>query len=118
MSTNIHIYGERDILVIKTQKTEVQTIKFEGVYQTSTKESYMIMESPDRVHAYKDIIMSKGWAVDVEIPIYAYDSIFDEDDPEPIRTQTVNYGKEHIQRFDEWLKMCSEEGYDVYFEAL
>ena len=115
MSTNIHIYGERDILVIKTQKTEVQTIKFEGVYQTSTKESYMIMESPDRVHAYKDIIMSKGWAVDEEVPVYADDDIFGEHDP--IDTKIVNSGKEHIQQFDEWLKMCSEEGYDVYFEA-
>ena len=115
MSTNVHIYGKRDILVIKTQKPDTQTIKFEGVYQTSTAETWKIMKSPDRIQAYKDSIMSNGWAVDEEVPVYAEDDWYEEN--EPIGVKIVNDGKEHIKRFEEWLEMCSEEGYNVYFEA-
>lgn len=115
MSTNIHIYGKRDILVVKTQKLEVQTIKFKWVYQTSSDETEKIMQADDRVQAYKDCIMSQSWAIDREELIYDEDDIFHEDDP--IGTRVVNDGKDHIAILNGWLDVCKEDGYTVVFEA-
>ena len=115
MSTNIHIYAERDIFVLKTKRNDVQTIKFEQVWQTSTIDTRMIMESSDKIQAYKDWVMTRKCSVDREEPVYADDDYFQE--REPIGVEIVNEGKDHIHDFEEWLEMCSEYGYDVYFEA-
>lgn len=115
MSTNIHIYAERDIFVPKINRTAVQTIKFEQVWQTSTLDTRMIMESSDKIQAYKDWVMSRSCSVDREEPVYAKDDYFQE--REPVGVKIVNEGKVHIDVFELWLMMCSEEGYDVYFEA-
>lgn len=115
MSTNIHIYGKRDILVVRTQKLEVQTIKFKFAWQSSTADTRKIMQCEDKIQAYKDWIMSSQFAIDREEHVYADDDIFHENSP--IGTKIVNDGKEHIALFDEWLDMCNENGYGVYFEA-
>ena len=115
MSTNIHIYAERDIFVPKINRNEVQRIAFDRVWQTSTLDTRMIMESCDKIQAYKDWVMTTSWSVDSEEPVYADDDYFQ--DMEPIGVKIVNAGKDHIYAFEKWLEMCSEDGYDVYFEA-
>ena len=36
---------------------------------------------------------------------------------EPVDTRVINEGKEHIERFDEWLDDCEQNGYDIEFVA-
>lgn len=115
MSTNIHIYAERDIFVLKTKRNDVQTIKFDSVWQTPTIDTRKIMDSPDRIQAYKDWVMSRSCSVDHEEPVYADDDYFQE--KEPVGVEIINEGKDHIHDFEEWLQMCSEDGYNVYFDA-
>lgn len=115
MSTNIHIYAERDIFVLKTKRNDVQTIEFERTWQTPTIDTQKIMESSDKIQAYKDWVMTRKCSVGREQPVYADDDYFQE--REPIGVEIVNEGKDHIHDFEEWLEMCSEYGYDVYFEA-
>lgn len=112
MSTNIHIIGKRDVMVIKTGKVSEQTIKF-GAYQTPTKVTFEIMKADDKVKAYKDWVLSVS--VDEEQPVYADDDIFQEG--EPVGTETYNYGREHLVEFDKWVKNVTDEGYEVEFEA-
>lgn len=115
MSTNIHIYAKRDIFVLSTNRNDVQTIEFAWKWQTPTIDTQKIMESPDSIQAYKDWVMTRKCSVAREEPEYADDDYFQE--KEPIGVKIVNEGKEHIRCFEEWLQMCSENGYNVYFEA-
>lgn len=115
MSTNITIFATRDILVIKTNKLEVQAIRFECICQTSTAETKQIMQAPDKIQAYKNWIMSREWALDREELVYAEDDIFHEETP--IGKKIVNDGIDHIKRLDDWLDMCAEQGYDVFVDA-
>lgn len=111
MSTNIHIYGRRDILVVKTQRFEEQEIKFPA-WQTSTFETHNIMSQDDKIQAYTDYILSRAY--DRCVDVYDEDDIFCEN---PVDTRIVNDGKDHIKMFDDWLDFCETEGYTVVFEA-
>lgn len=112
MSTNIHIVGIREVMVVKTGKVSTQSIKF-GEWQTPTAVTYQIMAAADKVQAYKDWVLSVSEAE--EQPVYAEDDIFGED--EPIGTELYHSGLEHNAEFDEWVKNATEEGYDIEFEA-
>lgn len=111
MSTNIHIYGRRSIIVVKTQRIDEQEIKF-SAWHTSTAETHNIMSHDDKVQTYKDYIMSRAY--DQYVDVYAEDDIFGEN---PIDTAILNDGKDHIKQLEEWLDMCEKEGYDVFVEA-
>ena len=113
MSTNIHIVAQREIKVVKTGKTAVQEIHFPE-WQTPTRITWEIMESADRIQAYKDWIL-RECSRDEEQLIYAEDDIWGEH--EPIGKTIYNDGKDHIAQFEEWLAMCEEEGYTVVVEA-
>lgn len=112
MSTNIHIKASRQIIVVKTGKTDMQTVYF-NQWQTPSVDTYAIMESKDPIQAYKD------WALreqeDQVENVYAEDDYFEEG--EPIGTRTFNYGKEHVAEFEAWIREVEEAGYIVEFEA-
>jgi hypothetical protein len=113
MSTNIHFIATREIKVIKTNKISIQEIRF-NEWQTPTRVTREIMESNDPIEAYKDWIL-RECSRDEEFPIYAEDDIFGQ--REPVGRQIYNAGKEHLEQFNKWLKMCDEEGYTVVAEA-
>ena len=105
MSTNIHFFGEREVQVSKTGKITTQT---------TTRVTWDIMESADKVQTYKDWVL-RECSRDEEFPVYAEDDVFSEGDP--IGVEIYNAGKEHLAKFEEWLKMCEEEGFEVRAEA-
>ena len=109
MSTNIHWEATREIQVIKTGRISKQTINFNEL-QTPTRVTWEIMESADPVQTYKDWVL-RECSVDEEFPIFAEDDVFGEKDP--VGVEIYNAGKEHIEKFDAWLKMCEEEGFEV-----
>ena len=113
MSTNIHFIGHREVQVVKTGKISTQKIHFDQL-QTPTRITYEIMESTDKVQTYRDWVL-REWSIDEEFPIYAEDDVFNEGDP--IGVEIYNPGKEHLEKFDEWIKHCEEEGFEVRAEA-
>lgn len=113
MSTNIHFIAHREVKVIKTGRVSVQEIQFDE-FQTPTRVTHEIMASEDRPQAYKDWVL-RECSIDEEFDVFAEDDIWEE--REPVGKQIFNAGKEHIEKFDEWLKMCEEEGFEVRAEA-
>lgn len=113
MSTNIHFVATREVKVVKTNRVTTQEIKFNEL-QTPTRVTWEIKDSADPIQAYRDWVL-RECSRDEEFPIYAENDVFGED--EPIGVEIYNAGKEHIEKFDEWLKMCAEEGYEVRAEA-
>ena len=113
MSTNIHFIATREVQVIKTGKINTQEIKF-NEWQTPSDVTRKIMASADPVQAYKDWILTEC-SIDVETDVFAEDDIFQERDP--IGKEVFNAGKEHVAEFEQWLNMCSEEGFEVRAEA-
>ena len=113
MSTNIHFIATREVQVLKTGIITTQEISFRE-WQTPTRVTWEIMDSSDRVQAYKDWIL-RECSHDEEEDVFAEDDIFGED--EPIGKRIYNAGKEHVAEFEEWIKMCEEEGYTVVAEA-
>ncbi len=109
MSTNIHFEAIRDILVIKTNKIEKQSIKFD-TWQTPSAVTRSILEAGDSISAYKDWVMSQS-TEDTEFDIFDDNDIFE--DGEPIGKGFFNVGKDHIALFNDWLNMCDENGYIV-----
>lgn len=113
MSTNILIKGVRHLQVIKTGDVVSQTELF-PVLQTPSDVTYKIVESGDKVQAYRDWVLSIS--EDVEEPMYATDDIYQVG--EPIGTKTYNSGKSHIERLNAWIEMMTLEGYDIEFDTL
>ena len=109
MSTNIHWTAIREIKVIKTNRKSTQEIHFNEL-QTPTRVTWEIMASKDPAQTYKDWVL-RECSVDEEFPIFAEDDVFGEKDP--VGVEIYNAGKEHIEKFDAWLKMCEEEGFEV-----
>ncbi len=112
MSTNIHFKAIREIQVIKTGKIENQTMQFHE-WQTDTTTTYKIMNSDDKIAAYKEWVLSIS--KDMPNKIYHPDDIFAEG--EPIGETIINVGKEHIAEFEDWIRDVTEQGYEVYAEA-
>lgn len=113
MSTNIHFEGTRQIIVVKTGKEETQSIRFKAVWQTPTAITNKILKAQDPFQAYRDWVMDGQ--EDQQEPLYAPDDVFHEG---PIvGYETFNYGKEHLQDFDAWLKQATEDGYEIIAEG-
>ena len=113
MSTNIHFIAHREVKVIKTNRVSTQEIKFD-VFQTPTRVTHEIMTSEDRVQAYKAWVL-REYSQDHVINVFAEDDVWEERDP--VGERIYNAGKEHIENFEAWLKMCEEEGFEVRAEA-
>lgn len=72
------------------------------------------MHSKNPIQAYKDWILVDR-SFDEELEVYVDDAIFQE--REPIVTESYNAGKEHIKRFDSWIKEVEAQGYTIEAEA-
>ena len=111
MSRNIRIEARRIIQVVKTGAIDTQTTEFD-VWQTPTRVTWDIMnpESVDlRLQAYRDWVIS---ACEDEI-----ENVYAEDDPfqecNPVGTVVINFGRDHISKLDEWLRLVELEGWEV-----
>lgn len=116
MSINIHIFAKRKITFKKKngkRSGAIQEITFPA-WQTPTDVSRAIMRSPDPAQEYKDWV-ERDCSRDDFLFVYAEDDLFEEG--EPVGTVEFNQGKEHLRAFEEWLGMCDEEGFEVFFEA-
>lgn len=114
MSTNLHIKGTRTIRVLKTGKIEEQHI-FANVYQTPTDITYQILNSKNKLEEYEKWVMSVS--EDYEENIYAnyHDEMLERN---PIGTETINYGKEHINALKKWIHEAEENGYEIEYYAM
>ena len=116
MSMNIGIVACRDITYIDGQgkrKSEQQTVRFNTV-QTSTAETYAIMDAPDHIEAYRDYIKSRSSPVSE--PIYAPDDIMCEE--HPIGYEEYDWTVDHLSQFDAWVAARLEGGFRINFEVL
>ena len=117
MSMNIMITAERKVsFKNKAGKrcTSIQTVKFDAL-QTSTSVTYEIVESNSPATVYIDWVLSQC-SRDETFPIYADDDIFQE--REPVGFEIYNFGKEHVQKFSEWMTEVEEQGFTVKFEVI
>lgn len=112
MSMNVHIVGEREILIPSVNKKDIQRIRF-GCVQTPTKVSYEILNSKNPIKEYKDWVLNR-FKDEVE-NVYADDDIFCERDP--IGTKIHNFGKFHIQELEEWISFVESDGYVIGLEV-
>lgn len=112
MSTNIHFRAQREILVIKTGRQEIQHVYFDQ-WQTPTEVTLRLMRSHDPIAAYRDWILSMGR--DEELGLYAEDDPFEE--REPVGKMIYNASQDHVDEFDQWICTCQAEGYTVSAEA-
>ena len=113
MSMNILIKGTREVRVISTGKLAVQSIEFSAL-QTPTTITLDILASNHPASIYKAWVLS--FSEDETVDVFAEDDLWNEG--EPIGTETFNVGKEHVAEFDNWLKMCFQEGYNVHYEMV
>lgn len=116
MSTNIHFVAKRRITFKKKngkRSGEVQQVHFDE-WQTPTTVTYEILKSPNPIQTYKDWIL-KECSRDQQLPVYAEDDYLQEG--QPVRFEIYNAGKEHIQKFDEWIESVEEQGFTVTAEA-
>ena len=110
---NILIEARRQVQVVKTGKTSEQCITFDA-WQTPTTITHDIVLSQHPASVYKAWV--NVYAEDETVDVFAEDDPFEERDP--IGTETFNASKEHVAEFDNWLKMCEEEGYEVSFHMI
>lgn len=112
MSTNFHIYGKREIKIIKTGGVAKQETYFD-CWQTPTEVTKMLVKSPDPIKAYKDWIMTLS--VDEVTPIYREADIFCEG---PVLGYiTINPAKDHIKELETWVLDCEKEGFTILWES-
>lgn len=112
MSMNIKFLGKREIQVVKTGEIDIQECYID-VIQTPTKVTYEILNSENPVKTYIDWVIETSQ--DEIEPRYSDDDIFCE--REPIRYETVNYGKIHVQEFQKEIDTLEGEGYTIACEV-
>ena len=112
MSTNLHIFAEREIEVVKTGARQTQQVDYGFTWQTPTEVTKKIMQADNRKQAYIDWVLSIS--KDVEEYIYAEDDFFCHN---PIGTEVYNEGKEHIDHFTAWCNYMEKDSYEIKFES-
>ena len=114
---NIYIYATR-VISFKDKKgkkkTETQTTVF-NVLQTPTEVTYEIVKSNDPAQVYIDWVL-RECSVDEQWPVYADDDFMQE--REPIGVEIVNQGKEHVEKFRQWMIWMEEKGYEIKYEVM
>lgn len=110
MSMNLHVNAVLECVVVNTGKPK-SVIESYKLWQTPTKITTAILQEEDKLKAYCDWVLSVS--KDEEIPVYADNNFFREGPP--IGVETVNYGKEHIAEFAEWIQEKLDEGCTLEF---
>lgn len=113
MSTNIHFIAEREIIVKRTGKADVQTQNLH-VWQTRTPDTYKIINSADPKLAYIEWVLTE-FDRDEQEPVYAEDDVFGERDP--VGFTTFNAGKQHVAEFLQIIEQLEAEGWEIRAKA-
>jgi hypothetical protein len=117
MSMNIYIYAAR-VVSFKDKKgkkqTETQVTVFDAL-QTPTEVTYEIVKSNDPAQVYIDWVLRRC-SVDEQWPTYTDDDFMQE--REPIGVEIVNQGKEHVEKFKQWMIWMEEKGYEIKYEVM
>ena len=112
MSTNLRIFAEREIEVVKTGARQTQHVNYWHTWQTPTEVTKKIMQATNRKQAYIDWVLSIS--KDEIVNTYEYADVFCDN---PIGTKVYNAGKEHINDFIKWCNYMEKEGYEIKFES-
>lgn len=114
---NIYIYATREISFKnkkgKTQ-TETQATVFDAL-QTPTEVTHEIVKSNDPAQVYIDWVL-RECSVDIHCPVYAADDFMQE--LEPIGVEIINGGKEHVEKFKQWMIWMEEKGSEIKYEVM
>jgi hypothetical protein len=113
MSMNIFIQATRKIQVIKTGRITEQSMNF-SAWQTPTQVTMQILNSTDPAAEYR--AWAQAASEDYTVAVFAEDDVWEEG--EPIGTKTCNDGLQHANEFEQWLRMCEDEGYEVKFHMI
>ena len=112
MSTNINIFAQREIEVVKTGARQTQQVAYRFTWQPPTEVTEKIMQATNRKQAYIDWVLSIS--KDELINTYADEDVLCDN---PIGTEVYNSGKEHIIGFTAWCNYMEKEGYEIKFES-
>ena len=112
MSTNLHIFAEREIEVVKTGHRQTQHAAYRGTWQTPTEVTKEIMLEEDKKQEYIDWVLSIS--KDEIINTYAEEDVFCDN---PVGTEVHNTGKEHVSELITWCNLMEKEGYNIKFES-
>ena len=115
MSMNLHVTAVRQAWAFNRagHKVKFEDNQHFSLWQTPTADTYRMLHSGDPAEAYKKWVLDQS--EDEKVDIYADDD-WDGEGP-PIRTEIVNYGKEHVENLDAWIATMKEQGYTVEFAA-
>jgi hypothetical protein len=116
MSMNVFIKAERTVTFKKKngrQGRDTQTTRFPAL-QTPTDVSYKIVASSNPVQAYIDWVKTTSRVE--QLPVYAEDDIFGENDP--IGFEEYDAAQEHIVKLAKWVQQIEEDGYTVKIEVI
>jgi len=117
MSMNIYIYATR-VVSFKDKKgktlAETQATVFDAL-QTPTEVTYEIVKSNNPAQVYIDWVL-RECSVDEQWPVYADDDFMQE--RAPIEVEIINRGKEHVEKFKQWMIWMEESGYEIKYEVL
>jgi hypothetical protein len=117
MSMNIYIYATR-VVSFKGKKGKTQFESQVNVFnalQTPTEVTYEIVESSNPAQVYIDWVLRRC-SVDEQWPVYADDDFMQK--REPIGVEIVNQGKEHVEKFKQWMIWMEEKGYEIKYEVM
>ena len=112
MSTNINIFAEREIEVVKTGSRQTQQVAYKFTWQTPTEVTKKIMQATNRKQAYIDWVLSIS--KDEIVNTYEYEDVFCDN---PVGTEVYNTGKIYINNFIAWCNYMEEDGYEIKFES-
>ena len=120
MSTNLNIFAQREIEVVKTGARQTQQVAYRFTWQPPTEVTKKIMQATNRKQAYIDWVLSISidWVLiiskDEIVNTYEYEDVFCDN---PVGTEVYNSGKEHIIGFTAWCNYMEKEGYEIKFES-
>lgn len=107
MSMNINLEMSREVFVKKIGQTCIQTEHID-LWQTPTEISYEIQDSDNKLEAYGKWVLSIS--KDEEEDIFEADDIFCAG--KPVRKNTFNSGKSHMENLVEYIRFLEAEGYE------
>lgn len=104
------LIATREVLVLKTNKAEIET-KYFDLWLMPSKECKKVLQSNNPFKTYKEWVMS----IDSKeiIPIYEDEDEFGEF--EPIAYDEIDYSSLHLDGLETWILQMEEEGYDIKF---
>lgn len=115
MSMNIHIIARGEVIYPSGLVAE-DSVAF-NCLQTPSAITYKILESDNPALAYEEWCLEGDW--DKEEDVMDFDTWDDSTDYyKVVGKKIVNYRKEHVDEFHDWLNLCADKGFVVEYYAM